>query len=112
MSFFARLFGRRQGGSHSAARPHARRGEQPAGAPATEAGRPLFRDEVDGQAGGIGSQAPAAQAAGTPCGRCGSRNAPSSRYCSQCGGDLCYCPEHLQNHDHVPAAAGEATPSS
>ncbi|MFB4197604.1 FHA domain-containing protein [Streptomyces carpaticus] len=88
MSFFARLFGRRQGGSHSAARPHARRGEQPAGAPATEAGRPLFRDEVDGQAGGIGSQAPAGQADGTPCGRCGNRNAATSRYCSQCGNPL------------------------
>jgi hypothetical protein len=23
------------------------------------------------------------------------------RYCSQCGGNLCYCPEHLANHEHV-----------
>jgi len=23
------------------------------------------------------------------------------RYCSQCGGDVCYCPEHLANHEHV-----------
>jgi hypothetical protein len=25
------------------------------------------------------------------------------RYCSQCGGDVCYCPEHLHNHEHVAA---------
>jgi hypothetical protein len=25
------------------------------------------------------------------------------RYCSQCDGDCCYCPEHLQNHEHVAA---------
>lgn len=25
------------------------------------------------------------------------------RYCSQCGGDVCYCPEHLQNHEHIAA---------
>jgi len=29
------------------------------------------------------------------------------RYCSQCGGDYCYCPEHLQNHEHVVAASSE-----
>jgi hypothetical protein len=23
------------------------------------------------------------------------------RYCSQCSGDVCYCQEHLQNHEHV-----------
>ncbi len=26
------------------------------------------------------------------------------RYCSKCAGDQCYCPEHIQNHVHVPAA--------
>ncbi len=25
------------------------------------------------------------------------------RYCSKCDGDSCYCPEHLQNHEHVVA---------
>jgi hypothetical protein len=23
------------------------------------------------------------------------------RYCSKCDGELCYCPEHLQSHEHV-----------
>jgi hypothetical protein len=23
------------------------------------------------------------------------------RYCSQCGGEYCYCPEHVANHEHV-----------
>ena len=26
------------------------------------------------------------------------------RYCSKCEGDDCYCPEHLQNHEHTQAA--------
>jgi hypothetical protein len=26
------------------------------------------------------------------------------RYCSQCAGDQCYCPEHIRNHAHVSAA--------
>jgi len=26
------------------------------------------------------------------------------RYCSKCAGDQCYCPEHIQNHEHVTAA--------
>jgi hypothetical protein len=26
------------------------------------------------------------------------------RYCSECGGAYCYCPEHLMNHEHVKAA--------
>lgn len=25
------------------------------------------------------------------------------RYCSQCAGDQCYCPEHIRNHAHVVA---------
>lgn len=25
------------------------------------------------------------------------------RYCSKCAGDQCYCPEHIQNHQHVVA---------
>ena len=24
------------------------------------------------------------------------------RYCSKCSGQCCYCPEHIQEHDHVP----------
>ncbi|TDC74427.1 FHA domain-containing protein [Streptomyces hainanensis] len=85
MSFFARLFGRRKSGSHSAARPRARQhGDTPASASGAEQGRPLFRDEVGG-AGGIGSQ-PAA--GGSPCGRCGHRNPVTSRFCSNCGNAL------------------------
>ena len=26
------------------------------------------------------------------------------RYCSECGDDYCYCPEHLRDHEHVTAA--------
>jgi hypothetical protein len=39
------------------------------------------------------------------CAVCGitSEDAPQIqfRYCSKCHGELCYCPEHLQNHEHV-----------
>jgi hypothetical protein len=39
------------------------------------------------------------------CAVCGltSDEAPQAqfRYCSKCGGELCYCPEHLQSHEHV-----------
>lgn len=31
------------------------------------------------------------------------------RYCSKCEGTLCYCPEHLQNHEHV---IGRETPEA
>lgn len=27
------------------------------------------------------------------------------RYCSQCAGDQCYCPDHIKNHAHVVAPA-------
>ena len=31
------------------------------------------------------------------------------RYCSKCGGDYCYCAEHLNNHEHVVAGmSGES----
>jgi hypothetical protein len=39
------------------------------------------------------------------CAVCGlnSEDAPQAqfRYCSQCGGERCYCPEHLHNHEHI-----------
>ena len=39
------------------------------------------------------------------CAVCGvsSETSPQTqfRYCSKCDGELCYCPEHLQNHEHV-----------
>jgi len=42
------------------------------------------------------------------CHVCGlsSADAPRTqfRYCSQCGDDYCYCPEHLANHEHVKTA--------
>jgi hypothetical protein len=42
------------------------------------------------------------------CHVCGlsSKDSPKTafRYCSECGGDLCYCPEHLANHEHVKTA--------
>lgn len=33
------------------------------------------------------------------------------RYCSQCAGEECYCPEHIFNHEHVRGAA-ENNPGS
>lgn len=30
------------------------------------------------------------------------------RYCMACGGDLCYCPDHINSHEHVRAAAPAA----
>ncbi|UCM86699.1 FHA domain-containing protein [Streptomyces marincola] len=85
MSFFARLFGRRRRGTHSAARGHARQQGDPATAPGGEPGRPLFRDEVAGP-GGIGSQGPGG---GTvTCSRCGHKSAATSRFCSNCGNGL------------------------
>ena len=39
------------------------------------------------------------------CRVCGltSDDAPRTqfRYCSKCEGQCCYCPEHLENHEHV-----------
>jgi hypothetical protein len=39
------------------------------------------------------------------CAVCGltSEEAPQTqfRYCSQCEGDLCYCPVHLRDHEHI-----------
>ena len=29
------------------------------------------------------------------------------RYCSRCDGERCYCPEHLQNHEHVERHTAE-----
>ncbi|MEM9352718.1 MAG: hypothetical protein AAGA92_06875 [Planctomycetota bacterium] len=43
------------------------------------------------------------------CRVCGltSQMAPKTlfRYCSQCDGQACYCPEHIGNHEHVRTAA-------
>lgn len=43
------------------------------------------------------------------CGR-SSEDEPRTafRYCSQCSGQTCYCPEHIRDHEHV---AEEATPT-
>ena len=42
------------------------------------------------------------------CHVCGLTSADSPktpfRYCSECGGDYCYCPEHIRHHEHVKAA--------
>jgi hypothetical protein len=46
------------------------------------------------------------------CAICGltSDSAPQMqfRYCSKCDGELCYCSEHLQNHEHVTRGATAA----
>jgi hypothetical protein len=31
------------------------------------------------------------------------------RYCSKCGGDFSYCPEHFGNHEHISSADGDHT---
>ncbi|HEY4232781.1 MAG TPA: rhomboid family intramembrane serine protease [Lacipirellulaceae bacterium] len=45
------------------------------------------------------------------CRVCGlnSETAPKTqfRYCSKCGGDYCYCPEHLHNHAHSGKGSGD-----
>lgn len=33
------------------------------------------------------------------------------RYCSKCAGQCCYCPEHIQNHEHVTSETEAATTS-
>ena len=46
------------------------------------------------------------------CRVCGLSSATSPktqfRYCSKCNGEFCYCPEHLQNHEHVTSAVSTA----
>jgi hypothetical protein len=45
------------------------------------------------------------------CAVCGlnSDEAPQTqfRYCSKCGGERCYCPEHLHSHEHVAPREAE-----
>lgn len=100
MRFFARLFGRRQSGTDSAARHSARQhGETPAGA---DRERPMFRDEVAGKdAPQAGIGAGGAGAGTLTCSRCGSGNAATSRFCSNCGNAL--------REGRTPEVASETT---
>jgi hypothetical protein len=45
------------------------------------------------------------------CAVCGldSETSPQTqfRYCSKCDGELCYCPEHLQSHEHKSSGTAE-----
>ncbi|HEX5569331.1 MAG TPA: FHA domain-containing protein [Streptomyces sp.] len=110
VSFFGKLFGKRQdageGGRHRAPRG----GEAAGGRDAESVERPLFRDEVaaDGgdssggrgpvsvdrdASGRIGSEAPSVSGTGggsdlPVCTRCGNRAAETSRFCSNCGAPL------------------------
>lgn len=47
------------------------------------------------------------------CAVCGltSEKSPQTqfRYCSKCDGELCYCPEHLQTHEHVSRELASTT---
>ncbi|MBU7600133.1 zinc-ribbon and FHA domain-containing protein [Streptomyces sp. P38-E01] len=91
VSFFAKLFGKRQstdGARHRAPRPSA-------DAPAEESARPLFRDEVGATGGSTpgGDSAPSPSHAGggsgaQACTKCGNQVAQSSRFCSHCGAPL------------------------
>ncbi|WFB11451.1 zinc-ribbon and FHA domain-containing protein [Streptomyces sp. LX-29] len=96
VKLFGKLFGKsaRQDGASGTAR-HRAAGSAEGGA--HEEQRPLFRDQIGGQAGGaagaapIGSGGPAAPGAGygvAVCTRCGNRNAETSRFCSNCGAPL------------------------
>ncbi|WP_323369023.1 FHA domain-containing protein [Streptomyces alkaliterrae] len=111
VSFFSKLFGKRQDAGDGAPRHRAPRGgAEPDPASADGAGRPMFRDEVAtaegdvstrpgvvsvdrGGAGRIGFDAPSASSTGggfhlPVCARCGSQAAESSRFCSHCGAPL------------------------
>lgn len=55
-------------------------------------------------------QAKAAKAIAAPkhvCRVCGANTNDSPRtlfrYCSKCAGQVCYCPQHIRNHEHVTA---------
>ncbi|GAA2340883.1 FHA domain-containing protein [Streptomyces cuspidosporus] len=109
MKLFGKLFGKsaRQDGGSSTARHRAPRAAEESG---VSEERPLFRDQVGGQGGGIpGGQGassvdPAASGRigfgepstantgggfGLPvCPRCGHQNAEASRFCSNCGAPL------------------------
>lgn len=54
---------------------------------------------------GKGNNGPRGRRMSHECHVCGLSSIDSPRtqfrYCSECGGDLCYCPEHLGNHEHV-----------
>lgn len=45
------------------------------------------------------------------CAVCGRNSADEPRtqfrYCSQCNGQLCYCPDHIRDHEHVAESADE-----
>ncbi|MFG2592661.1 FHA domain-containing protein [Streptomyces sp. NBC_01166] len=122
MKLFAKLFGKSaREDSNSAARHRAPR----QGAEEQGSERPLFRDEVQGGAGGSGASsvdpggagrigfgesstsstgggfAPAPEGSSMPvCTRCGHRNAEASRFCSNCGAPL---------RGGVPERASETT---
>lgn len=58
---------------------------------------------------GKGKNGPRGRRMEHACHVCGlsSADAPRTqfRYCSECGGDLCYCPEHIGNHEHAKVEA-------
>ncbi|WP_419183783.1 FHA domain-containing protein [Streptomyces albidus (ex Kaewkla and Franco 2022)] len=110
VSFFARLFGKDRPKDGGDARQRTSRQSDPMGGTEGEGGeRPLFRDEVaapggdnagghdrvsvdPGASGRIGSGAPSTTTGGGAavpvCGRCGTRVAEASRFCSNCGAPL------------------------
>ncbi|NUO42040.1 MAG: FHA domain-containing protein [Streptomyces sp.] len=109
VKLFAKLFGKsaREGSDHANATARHR------AQPDAEGQRPLFRDQVGGDAagaqgapvdpaqpGGIGFGQPSTSSTGGEfsmsalvCTRCGNRNAENSRFCSNCGAPLRGGPE-------------------
>lgn len=78
-------------------------------------GREHYRDLKSGQRR-RSYQAKTKQAAKSLVHRCmvcglDSETSPKTlfRYCSKCEGQCCYCPEHIQNHEHVVADGEDAS---
>ncbi|MFF9689653.1 FHA domain-containing protein [Streptomyces sp. NPDC014623] len=88
MKLFAKLFGKSAREDSSAARHRAPRQGQGAEEQGSE--RPLFRDEVQGAAGGSGAASAGPGGSGRigVCPRCGHHNAEAGRFCSNCGTPL------------------------
>ncbi|WP_329341509.1 zinc-ribbon and FHA domain-containing protein [Streptomyces sp. NBC_00663] len=109
VKLFAKLFGKSAREGSGNANATARHRAQPD----AEGQRPLFRDQVGGdapgaqgapvdpaQSGGIGFGQPSTSSTGGEfsmsalvCTRCGNRNAENSRFCSNCGAPLRGAPE-------------------
>ena len=78
-------------------------------------GRAHWRDVKQGQRQRTFQAKFAPQKVAHKCLVCGksSQDSPRTqfRYCSKCDGQCCYCPEHIQDHEHVTGEEPEASDS-